>query len=97
MKPLYDRLIVKIEPVKETTESGIILANADKYAEERDEGRIATVIAVGDGPILEDGTCRRMHISEGSKVLIRKYGGIFLNADDQDTIIIKEEDVLAIL
>lgn len=97
MKPLYDRLIVKIEPIKETTESGIILANADKYAAERDEGRIATVLAVGDGPIQEDGTCRRMHITEGAKVFIRKYGGIFVNADDEETIIIKEEDVLAII
>ena len=69
IKPLQDRVLIKMIEAEETTKSGIILSSAAK-----EKPQIAEVIAVGTGKI-EDGKEGKMYIKEGDKVIINKYSG----------------------
>ena len=89
IKPLADRVVIKMVEAEETTKSGIILAGSAKEKPE-----VAEVIAVGPGGIV-DGKEVKMELSIGDKVLISKYAGTEVKLDGQEYTILRQSDVLA--
>ncbi len=92
VRPLHDRLIVKRLEEEEKTKGGIIIPDTAK--EKPVEGK---VIAVGDGRIKEDGTKIPMEMKKGDRILFAKYAGTEVKIDDEEHLIMKEDDVLAII
>lgn len=91
LKPLGDKLVVKLQEAEESTKSGIILTAAAK-----EKPQIAEVIAVGPGGMV-DGKEIHMTVSAGDRVFIDKYSGSEVKLDDEEYVIIKMSDVLAII
>ena len=91
IKPLGDRVLLKMVDAEQTTKSGIILASNAK-----EKPQIAEVIAVGPGGKI-DGEEIEMYIKVGDKVIVNKYAGTEVKFEGEDFIIIKQEDVLAIV
>jgi len=91
LKPLADRVIIKMAKAEETTKSGIILASNAK-----EKPQIAEVIAVGPGGKI-DGEEIEMYIKVGEKVIVNKYAGTEVKFEGEDLIIVKQSDVLAIV
>ncbi|MBR6504739.1 MAG: co-chaperone GroES [Clostridia bacterium] len=91
LKPLADRVIIKMTKAEETTKSGIILASNAK-----EKPQIAEVIAVGPGGKF-DGEEIEMYIKVGDKVIVNKYAGTEVKFEGEDLIIIKQSDILAIV
>ena len=91
LKPLADRVIIKMTKAEETTKSGIILASNAK-----EKPQIAEVIAVGPGGKI-DGELVEMYIKVGDKVIVNKYAGTEVKYEGEDLIIVKQSDVLAIV
>ena len=89
--PLGDRVVLKQSKKEETTKSGIILA---AKAQERPEN--AEVIAVGPGGMV-DGKEVTMHVKAGDQVIYSKYAGNEVKLDDEEYIIVKQSDILAIV
>ncbi|MBR6045361.1 MAG: co-chaperone GroES [Ruminococcus sp.] len=87
IKPLQDRVVLKMSEAEETTKSGIILAGSAKEKPE-----IAIVVEVGEGK--KDVA---MTVKKGQKVLISKYSGTNVKLDGEEFIIVKMEDILAIV
>jgi chaperonin GroES len=92
VKPLYDRLVVKRLEEEEKTKGGIIIPDAAK--EKPQEGR---VIAVGDGKVLENGQKAPLSVKAGDKILFGKYSGTEIKIDGDEHLIMREDDVLAII
>jgi len=92
IRPLHDRLIVKRLEEEERTKGGIIIPDTAK--EKPIEGR---VIAVGDGKIAEEGRKISMEIKKGDRVLFAKYAGTEVKIDGEEHLMMKEEDILAII
>jgi chaperonin GroES len=92
LRPLGDRVVVKPTPREEMTKSGIVLPDTAK--EKPQEG---TVLSTGPGRLLEDGKREAMDIKKGDKVLYAKYAGTEFKLDDEDLLIIKQSDVLAVV
>ena len=91
IKPLSDRVLVKMQESEETTKSGIILASSAK-----EKPQIAEVIEVGPGKMVE-GKREEMNVKKGDKVVISKYAGTEVKYNGEEYIIVKEEDILAIV
>ena len=91
IKPLADRVIIKMIKAEETTKSGIILASNAK-----EKPQIAEVIAVGPGGKI-DGEEIEMYIKVGEKVIVNKYAGTEVKFEGEDLIIVKQSDILAIV
>ena len=89
--PLGDRVIVKQDPIEEKTKSGIVLPESAK--EKSTEG---TVVAVGNGRILDNGQKVAVEVKVGDKVIYAKYGGNDIKVDNEDLVILSERDILAI-
>ena len=92
VKPLYDRLVVKRLEEEEKTKGGIIIPDAAK--EKPQEGR---VIAVGEGKVLENGQKSPLSVKVGDKILFGKYSGTEIKIDGDEHLILREDDVLAIV
>jgi chaperonin GroES len=92
VRPLHDRIIVKRLAEEEKTKGGIIIPDTAK--EKPLEG---AVIAVGNGRILEDGKVRPMDVKKGDKVLFGKYAGTEIKIDGEEHLILREDDILAVL
>ncbi len=91
IKPLADRVVIKMTEAEETTKSGIILAGNAK-----EKPQIAVVIAVGPGGMV-DGKEVAMTVKVGDKVLTSKYSGTEVKCDGEEYIIVKQSDILAIV
>lgn len=87
IKPLMDRVVIKMVEAEETTKSGIILAGSAK-----EKPQVAEVVAVGPGK--KDVT---MSVKVGDKVLMSKYSGTEVKIDGQEYTILKMEDILAVV
>jgi chaperonin GroES len=92
VRPLYDRLLVKRVQEEEATKGGIIIPDAAK--EKPQEGR---VIAAGGGKLMDDGKIRALTVAKGDRVLFTKFAGTEFQVDGEQHLIIREDDVLAIL
>ena len=92
IRPLQDRVLVKRVAEEEKTKGGIIIPDTAK--EKPIEGE---VVAVGNGKVLEDGQVRKLEVKAGDKVLIGKYSGSDVKINGEEHIILREDDVLAVL
>ena len=90
--PLGDRVLVKPSTGEEVSKGGILLPDTAK--EKPQEG---TVLAVGTGRVLDDGTVVPMEVKTGDKVLYSKYAGTEIKVGDEDHLILTERDILGIL
>ncbi len=91
IKPLGDKVVIKMVEAEETTKSGIILAGAAK-----EKPQVAEVVAVGPGGIVE-GKEVIMEVKVGDKVLTSKYAGTEVKLDGVEYTIIRQNDILAIV
>ena len=91
IKPVADRILIKMEEGEETTKSGIILSTTAK-----EKPQIAKVIAVGPGGNIE-GNNIEMYIKVGNRVIVSKYSGTEVKYEGEEYLIIKQSDVLAIV
>ncbi len=92
VKPLADRVLVKRLEEKEEKHGNIIIPDTAK-----EKPQEAEVIAVGPGKRSEDGNRIGMEIKKGDKVLISKYGGTDIKIDGTEHVIVREDDILAII
>lgn len=92
IRPLHDRIIVKRLEEEQKTKGGIIIPDSAK--EKPLEG---AVIAVGNGRILENGQVRAMDVKKGDKILFGKYAGTEIKIDGEEHLILREDDVLAVI
>ena len=91
-RPLNDRVLVERLGEEEKTKGGIVIP--DTAQEKPKEGR---VLAVGPGRVGEDGKLRPLEIRKGDRVLFGKYAGTEIRLDGKDRLILREEDILAVL
>ena len=91
IKPLADRVLIKMTEAEETTKSGILLSTASK-----EKPQVAEVIAVGPGGNV-DGEKVDMYVKVGDKVITSKYSGTEIKYEGTDYIIVKASDILAIV
>ena len=92
LKPMSDRIVVRVCEAEEKTASGIILP--DTSQEKPSEGEI---VAVGPGKTNDAGTLIKMSLKKGDKVLYGKYSGTEVNVDGENLLIMRESDILATL
>ena len=92
IRPLRDHVVLKRIDAKTTSAGGIIIP--DNAKEKPIEGEI---VAVGSGKLLEDGTVRPLEVGIGNRVLFGKYNGTETKIDGAEYLIVREEDILAIL
>jgi chaperonin GroES len=92
IRPLHDRLLVKRLEEETKTAGGIIIPGT--AAEKPVQGK---VVAVGKGKILEDGTVRPLDVKVGDKILFGKYGGQEVKVDGEELLVMREEDVMAVI
>lgn len=93
IKPLGDKIVLEVAPKEEVTKSGIVLP--DTAEKERPEQ--GKVIAVGLGKMLDNGTRAAMSVHVGDTVIFSKYGPSEVKVDGKEYLVVKEEDVLAII
>ena len=91
IKPLSDRVVVKMVEAEETTKSGIILAGSAK-----EKPQVAEIVAVGHGGLV-DGKEVKMFLNVGEHVLIGKYAGTEIKLDGEEYTILRQSDVLAVV
>ena len=91
IRPLCDRVVVKLLEVEETTKSGIILTGAAK-----EKPTVAQIVAVGPGGVV-DGNKVEMYLNVGDKVLLSKYAGTEVKLDGEEYTILRQSDVLAVV
>lgn len=91
IKPLCDRVVIKMLESEETTKSGIVLPGSAK-----EKPQIAEIVAVGPGGIV-DGKEVKMEVKVGNKVLISKYSGTEVKFDGQEYTILRQSDILAVV
>jgi len=89
IKPLADRVVIKMLESEETTKSGIVLAGSAK-----EKPQVAEIVAVGPGGMV-DGYEVKMEVKIGDKVLISKYAGTEVKLDGQEYTILRQSDILA--
>ena len=92
IKPLSDRVLIKMIEAEETTKSGIILAS---NAQEKPQ--IAEVIVIGPGGLDSEGNKIEMQVKKGDKIITSKYSGTEIKYEGTEYIIVKQSDILAIV
>ncbi len=93
LRPLYDRLVVKrIEEEEEKTPGGIVIPDSAKEKPQQGE-----VIAVGKGKLLDDGKLVPLEVKKGDRILFGKYSGNEIKMNGEEYLILREDEVLAIL
>ena len=92
IQPLGDRILVEVLEAKDKTKGGIVLPDTAK-----EKPQEAKVVAVGKGRTSEEGKTVPLELKAGDKILFGKYSGTEITVDDKEYLILKEEDVLAIV
>jgi chaperonin GroES len=92
IRPLHDRVIVQRLEAEQKSPGGIVIP--DSAAEKPIRGK---VVAVGKGKILENGDVRPLDVAVGDSVLFGKYSGTEVKVDDEDYLVMREEDVMAVV
>ena len=92
LRPLHDRVIIKRLEEEKMSAGGIVIP--DSAAEKPIRGE---VVAAGTGKILEDGKVRPIAVKKGDKILFGKYSGTEVKVDGQELLVMREEDILAVI
>ena len=92
LKPLSDRVVIKVLEAEEKTASGIVLP--DKAKEKPQEGE---VMAIGTGKVLESGNRTEMDVKVGDKVIFSRYAGTEVKVKGEDYLILRQDDILALI
>lgn len=92
LKPLGDRVILEVAQEEEKTVGGIVLASAAK-----EKPQNGTVIAVGEGRVLDNGTKVPAEVKEGDTVMFEKYSGTEVKYDGKEYLIVSAKDIIAIV
>jgi chaperonin GroES len=93
IRPLHDRVLVKrLEPQEEQVRGGIIIPDTAK-----EKPQEAEVVAVGPGKVLDSGERQAMDVKAGDRVLIGKYSGSEIRIDEEEYVILREEEILAVV
>lgn len=92
VQPLGDKILVKRLEAQDVTKGGIVLPDSAK--EKPKEG---TVVAVGPGKVVDDGTRGTMQLKKGDRVLFTSYAGTEIKADGEEYLVMSEDDVLAVV
>jgi len=92
VKPLYDRILVKRLDAAEEMRGGIIIPDTAK-----EKPMEAEVMAVGDGKVSDDGKTTPLQVKVGDRILVGKYSGTDIKFDDQEYLILREDEVLAVV
>ena len=90
LRPLEDRVVLKVLDAEEKTAGGILLPDTAKEKPQRGK-----VLAVGPGPRDEDGNYVKMDVEEGDEVIFSKYGGTEIKIGADEVLILRESDILA--
>ena len=91
LKPLLDRVVIKMTEVEETTKSGIILT-----ASAQEKPQVAEIVAVGPGGLV-DGKEVKMYVNVGDKVIAAKYAGTDIKIEDEEYTVLHISDILAVV
>ncbi|MFT5435058.1 MAG: chaperonin GroES [Myxococcota bacterium] len=92
IRPLQDRLLVKRVEKETTTAGGIIIPDTAK-----EKPQEATVVSVGNGKILENGTVRPLEVKAGDRILFSKYAGTEVKIEGEEHLILREDDIIGIV
>lgn len=92
IRPLGDRVVVKALPQEEKTKSGIVLPDTAKEKPQQ-----AEVVAVGPGRLMENGQRATLDLKAGDKVLFSKYSGNEVKVEEEEYLILREMDILAVI
>ncbi len=92
IKPLGDRVVVRVIEQEEKTRGGIVLPDTAKEKPQQGE-----VLAVGSGAILENGERRPLEVKAGDRIIFSKYAGTEVKLDGEEVLILSERDILAIV
>lgn len=92
IQPLGDRVVVEREESEAKTAGGIVLPDSAK-----DKPSRGTVIAIGDGRLLDDGTRSKLQVKVGDKVLFTSYAPEAIRLNDEELLLMREEDILAVI
>ncbi len=92
LRPLHDRVIIKRLDNETKTSSGIVIP--ETAAEKPDQGQ---VLAIGNGKIMDDGKVRPLAVKVGDKVLFGKYSGQTVKVDGDELMVMREEDIMAVV
>jgi chaperonin GroES len=92
IRPLYDRILVKRIEEQTKTAGGLFIPDTAK-----EKPMEAMVVAVGNGKVQENGSLRKLEVKAGDKILFSKYSGNEIKIDGTDHLILREDDILAVL
>ncbi|HEX3530835.1 MAG TPA: co-chaperone GroES [Thermoanaerobaculia bacterium] len=92
IRPLHDRVLVKRSETQEQVRGGIIIPDTAK-----EKPQEAEVIAVGPGKLTDDGKRSPMDVQTGDRILMGKYSGSEIKIDDTDYVILREDEILAVI
>ena len=92
IRPLHDRILAKRVQEEEKTAGGLFIPDTAKEKPQK-----GLVVAVGNGKVQDDGSLRKLDVKEGDKVLFSKYTGNEIKIDGVEHLIMREDDILAIL
>ena len=92
LQPLGDRVVVEREESEETTSGGIVLPDSAQ-----DKPARGTIVSVGDGKLLDDGTRGELQVKAGDRVIFSSYAGDAVNVDDEELLLMLEDDILAVI
>ncbi|MEZ6092043.1 MAG: co-chaperone GroES [Pirellulaceae bacterium] len=92
LQPLGDRLVVQREESEETTAGGIVLPGSAREKPAR-----GTVVALGDGKLLDDGTRAAPQVAVGDRVIFSSYAGETVEVNDEEYLLMREDDILAVI
>lgn len=92
LQPLGDRVVVQRDSSEETTAGGIVLPDAAQ-----DKPARGTIISIGDGRLLDDGSRGQMQVKKGDRVIFSSYAGETFKVDEDEFLLMREDDILAII
>jgi len=92
LKPLNDKILLKRVEAESKTKSGIVLPETAKEKPKR-----GTVVAIGDGKLLDDGTRAKFQVKKGDEVIFASYAGTEVKVGDDEFLILSEDEVLAVI
>lgn len=92
LQPLGDRVVVQRDESEDVTAGGIVLPDSAKDVPAR-----GTVVSVGDGIMMPDGSRVALQLTVGARIIFSSYGGEVINIDDEEYLLMRESDVLAVI